>query len=488
MMTKPAEFVRLSTGIPDLDVILKGGLPANRLYLLEGYPGTGKTTIALQFLIAGQRTPESKALYITMSESEEELCSTAASHGWDISNIEIFNLIPDEARLDHAQTVFVGINDGGRTLELLQNKIKEVNPDRLIIDSIADLRLMAHDPLFFRRQLLAIKKFVENLNCTTWLLDDMAGNIAKNVDMHSLVSGVVALEQTERLFGTARRRLRVVKLRGSDFQSGWHDFIITQEAVYIFPSIIEQEHHRSTFAQETCSTGRESLDAMLGGGFERGTVTMIVGPSGVGKSSLSIQSVLPRLQRGERVAYFSFDESFELLFQRCHYLGFSIEEYIGKNLGWQKSIPSRLTPGRFIWDVRREIEKCQATVIVIDNLNSYLATMIEEREFILQMHELVSYLNNMGVITLISLTQQGTVGDLQNPIDLSFLSDTIVTLRYFETRGSVRKAISVIKKRTSPHTTEIRELRISPAGVVVGSPLINYQGILTGNLSEWDQD
>jgi circadian clock protein KaiC len=344
---------------------------------------------------------------------------------------------------------------------------------------LAELRLLAQEPLRYRRQLLILKRFLQGRHVTTLLLDDLTNNGGES-ELHSLVHGVLSLEQIERNYGASRRRLRVAKMRGIDYQSGWHDFALTTGEVLVFPSLIADEH-RVRVEGLAVASGVAGLDELLGGGLDRGTTTMLVGPSGAGKSSMALHYAMAAVRQGEHAAYFSFDETFETLSRRAGALGLGMTEAVeAGTFAWSRAIPSRLSPGEFVWHVRREVEDKQARVVVIDSLNSYLGTMPEEQSLVLQLHELLTYLNNQGVVTILILAQQGVVGDVQNPVDLSFLSDAVVLLRFFEAAGEVRKAVTVIKKRTGVHELSIREYQLFPHGMQVGPPLLELQGVLTG--------
>jgi circadian clock protein KaiC len=478
-MPEPRSIPTLHTGISELDVILRGGLPKHRLHLVEGTPGTGKTTIALRFLLEGQASGE-RCLYVTLSESTEELTSSAGAHGWSLDGIDIFELVPAEAELERQQTVLYPAEaEFGETMRQITDHIEATKPDRVVIDSLSELRLLAQEPLPYRRQLLALKRFLLGRHITTLVLDDLTGS-AGDGDLHSLVHGVLSLDQIERDYGASRRRMRIAKMRGTNYQSGWHDFALVTGDVLVFPSLIAEEH-KARIEGPAISSGVTGLDEVFGGGLDRGTTTMLIGPSGVGKSSMAIHYVMEAVRQGEHTAYFSFDESFETLSSRADALGLPVTDAVqaGK-LGWNRASPSRLSPGEFIWQVRREVEDKHARVVVIDSLNSYLGTMPEERSLVLQLHELLTYLNNQGVVTLLILAQQGVVGDVQNPIDLSFLSDSVILLRFFEANGELRKAVSVIKKRTGVHELAIREYQMFPHGMRVGPPLLELQGVMTG--------
>lgn len=479
LVPKPIPIEKVQTGIPEFDLILHGGLPRGRIHLLEGAPGTGKTTIALQLLIQA-RIDGKTGLYITLSENAKELETTAASHGWSLDGFQVFDIVPIEAQLDRQQSVLYPSEvELGETIRLIIDRIEQDAPELVVIDTVSELRLLAQDQLGYRRQILALKQFLQGRRCTSLILDDLT-HPDGSTDLHSLVHSVIVLEQIERTYGAARRRLRIAKMRGADYQSGWHDFAITKTNILAFPSLIAEEH-KSDFEPTTMESGLPALDELMGGGLTHGTTTMLVGPSGVGKSSLALQYVIAAVKRGEHAAYFSFDETFATLGLRSIALGIDIEEAVQQNhLGWHRANPSRLSPGQFVWQVRREVEDRKARIVVIDSLNSYLSTMPEETALTLQMHELLTYLNNKGVVTILVLAQQGIIGDVQNPVDLSFMSDTVVLLRFFETGGEVRKAISVVKKRTGVHELSIREFRLFPDGMQVGPQLMDFRGVLTG--------
>ncbi|CAO3426295.1 ATPase domain-containing protein [Azospirillum endophyticum] len=478
-MQEPIPIEKVQTGIPEFDLILRGGLPRGRIHLLEGAPGTGKTTIALQLLIQA-RAEGRRGLYITLSENMKELETTAASHGWTLDGFAVFDIVPVEAQLDRQQSVlYPSEMELGETVRLIIDRIEEENPEVLVIDTVSELRLLTQDQLGYRRQILALKQFLQGRRCTTLILDDLTHQYS-STELHSLVHSVIVLEQSERSYGAARRRLRIGKMRGADYQSGWHDFAITRENVLVFPSLIAEEH-QSDFEPALMESGLPALDELMGGGLTKGTTTMLVGPSGVGKSSIALQYVTAAVRRGDHAAYFSFDENFKTLELRSVALGIDIAELVRRNrLGWQRANPSRLSPGQFVWQVRREVEDRDARIVVIDSLNSYLSTMPEEKALVLQMHELLTYLSNKGVVTILILAQQGIIGDVQNPVDLSFMSDTVVLLRFFEAEGEVRKAISVVKKRTGVHELSIREFRLFPDGMQVGPQLMDFRGVLTG--------
>ncbi len=474
-----SDLEKIHTGIPELDLVLRGGLPKQRIHLIEGRPGTGKTTIGLRFLIDAAEKNE-RALYISLSETVEELQATARSHGWSLDGIELREVVPAEVQLQREQSVlFPSEAELSQTIEAIMATIREIRPVRLVIDSMSELRMVANDPMRYRRQIVALKRFLLQQECTTLLMDDLTDE-PRQFDLQGTVHGVITLDQREREFGAARRRLRVVKMRGAEFQSGWHDFAITSREIYVFPSLIAEEH-QGTRTREAVTSDVAELDAMLCGGLVRGTSAMILGPTGVGKSSLALQYANVAAGRGEHVAYFAFDETKETLLDRANGLSMRAADAIDAGtVYWERINPTRITPGEFIWKVRRQVEDHGAAVVVIDSLNSYLETMQEEASLMLQMHELLSYLANQGVLSLLIVSQTGLLQDVRDTLDVGFISDTVILLRYFEAEGSVRKAISVVKKRPGRHETTIREFSLTAGGVSVGAPLGAFQGVLTG--------
>lgn len=474
-----SDLEKIHTGIPELDQVLRGGLPRQRIHLIEGRPGTGKTTIGLRFLIDGAEKGE-PCLYISLSETVEELEATARSHGWSLDGIALREVVPAEAQLERQQSVlFPSEAELSQTIEAICEAIRAVGPSRIVIDSMSELRMVANDPMRYRRQIVALKRFLLQQACTTLLMDDLTDE-PRQFDLQGTVHGVITLDQREREFGAARRRLRVVKMRGAEFQSGWHDFAITAREVYVFPSLIAEEHQGQR-VRDTVTSEVPALDAMLCGGLVRGTSVMILGPTGVGKSSLALQYANVAAGRGEHVAYFAFDETKDTLLDRANGLSMRAAEAIDAGtVHWERINPSRITPGEFIWKVRRQVEDRGAAVVVIDSLNSYLETMHEEAALMLQMHELLSYLSNQGVLSLLIVGQSGLLQDVRDTLDVGFITDTVILLRYFEAEGTVRKAISVVKKRPGRHETSIREFSLTSTGMSVGDPLEDFQGVLTG--------
>jgi circadian clock protein KaiC len=468
-----------NSGVPGLDDILMGGLERENLYLVEGTPGSGKTTLAMQFLIEGARLGE-RTLYITLSESEHELRKTARSHGWTLEGVTILQVTPLEADPDQQQGLLHPSEvELGHTVKLMMNKINEEKPDRLVIDALTELRLLAEDSFNYRRQILTLKRFFSERDCTVLALDDLTETVP-GLHLHSVVHGVLNLEQRRMEYGTVRRRLSIIKLRGVDFRSGYHDYAIRTGGLRVFPSLVAAEH-RAAFPHEPVSSEKPELDALLGDAMRRGTSTLLIGPSGVGKSTLAIQIAIAAAARGERAAIFAFDESYRIAADRAARLGQDLKgARSAGQLTWVDLSPTTVSPGEFVYEVRREVA-AGARVVVIDSLNSYIASMPQEQALILHMHELLTYLGNQGVVTILILAQHGLVGDTHVPLDLSFMADTLVLLRYFEADGDVRKAISVLKSRSGEHESTIREYTLSSkSGVTVGDPLRDFQGVLTG--------
>lgn len=475
------ESPRISTGSEGLDNILGGGLDPNRMYLYEGSPGSGKTTIALQFLLEGLRQGE-RVLYVTLSETRRELELVAKRHGWSLDGIDVFELVTPEASLDPALELTVlhpAEMELSETTQQVFDRVVETNPSRVIFDSLSEMRLLAQSPLRYRRQVLAIKHFFTTRQCTVILLDDQTSE-SGDLQLHSISHGVVLLEQLAIDYGAERRRLRVIKMRGIQFRGGYHDFSIRKGGLQIYPRLIAAEHH-SPYVGEVTSSGNPAMDRMLGGGLERGTNALLIGAAGVGKSSLALSYVVAACERGEQVAFFIFDENVGTLLARGRALGLDIEPWIERGLlHLQQVDPAELSPGEFTATVRHSVEVRGARLVILDSLNGYLNAMPDGRFLILQMHELLSYLAQRGVISVMVLAQHGLVGPMDTPIDISYLSDAVIMLRYFEHAGVVRRALSVVKKRSGQHENSIREFRLSPAGIQVGAPLSQFSGIFSG--------
>ncbi|HYC36944.1 MAG TPA: ATPase domain-containing protein [Usitatibacter sp.] len=471
-----------ATGIEGLDDILFGGFTPNRVYLIEGVPGSGKTTLAMQYLMEGARRGE-PVLYVTLSETEEELRAMAASHGWDLNGITVRELVPPEESLQPAEqyTMFhpaeVELSETTRTILADVDRLK---PARLVFDSLSELRLLAGDPLRYRRQLLGLKQFFRGRRCTVLLLDDLT-SAGRDLQVQSIAHGVLVLEQLLPEYGSDRRRLRVLKHRGRGFRGGYHDYVIDAGGLQVFPRLVAAEH-RHLLEEQKLKSGIAELDDLLGGGLECGTSTLIVGAAGTGKSSLAALFCSAAAARGEKSAMFVFDESRSTLISRMKGMGGSLEEDVsGGMVAIRQVDPAELTPGELTHTIRREVEERGAKILVIDSLNGYLNAMPGERFLTVHLHELLMYLGDKGVATLLIGAHQGLIGQsMQTPIDASYLADAVILLRYFENQGRVRQAISVMKKRGGSHERSIREFAMERGGIRVGKPLDQFRGVLTG--------
>lgn len=473
---------RVKSGVAGLDEVLGGGFPANRLHLVEGTPGTGKTTLALQFLLDGAARGE-RVLYVTLSETIEELHAVARSHGWSLEGVTLRELAPTEESLrpDQQYTILhpAEVELGEMTWAVLE-EVERSKPSRVVFDSLAEIRLLAGDRLRYRRQLLALKQFFAGRQCTVLLLD---GIDSPEIAIESVAHSVVHLEQFTPQYGGERRRLRVVKLRGGRYRGGFHDAAIHTGGIVVFPRLIAAEHHEP-FAPGVVSSGVPELDSLLGGGLDWGTSTLLMGPAGVGKSVLATQYAIAAAERDEYAAIYIFDESLQTFVSRTEGLGMCLRKHIESgHIRVRQLDPGQLSPGEFDHIVRQLVEEDRARVVVIDSLNGYLNAMLEERYMLVKLHELLTYLGQRGVLTLLTVAQHGLIGErTESPLDVSYLADTVIVLRYFEATGQIRKAISVIKKRSGAHERAIRELKLGP-GVRVGLPLREFQGVLTGSPS-----
>ena len=478
--------IHASTGIEGLDDVLVGGFPRNHLFLVEGHPGTGKTTLALQFLLAGQREGE-KSLYVTLSESKDEIIEVGVSHGWNLDSVPIFEMTASEEELSPEQqyTVFhpsdVELND---TTKLVLDLVEKTSPSRVVFDSLSELRLLARDPLRYRRQILALKRYFAGRKCTVLLLDDLTSE-PTDLQLESIAHGVITMQRLEREYGVNRRRLEVRKLRGARFREGYHDFSIESGGIVVHPRLIAAEH-RPNLEQHPVASGLKELDLLLGGGIDTGTSTLLMGPAGSGKSSIAIRYAISAAARNDLACFFCFDESIATLTKRAEGLGMPLDKHLASGkLVLQQIDPAELAPGAFVSRIRELVQgqngQGAAKMIVIDSLNGLLNAMPDEKFLVIQLHELLSFLGQQGVATIMTLAQQGIIGSsMTSPVDLSYIADSVILFRYFENNGRVNQAVSVMKKRSGPHERSIRELSFNHEGMKVGPPLEKFEGVLTG--------
>lgn len=468
-------------GVPGLDAVLEGGLPARRLYLIQGDPGVGKTTLAMQFLLEGARLGE-PGLYVSLSETRDEIEVVAKSHGWDLSQIHLYELSTIEAQIrgDSESTFFhpseIELN---RTIGALTAEVERVKPVRVVFDSLSEMRMLADTPLRYRRQILQLKQFFAGRNCTVLFLDDRSSG-THDLQVESIAHGVLCLNSESPEYGVARRQLSVLKIRGSHFREGSHDLILRRGGLVVFPRLVAGEHHRE-FMRGDFSSGIDALDKLLGGGLGRGTSTMFMGPPGTGKSTLALRFAVAAAERGEKALLFIFDETIGTLKNRAAQLGMDLDAPIKNGLIEIAQVdPAEISPGELVHRIRRAVAEEDVRLVVIDSINGYLNAMPAERYLTLQLHELLAYLNQQGIITIMVLAQQGLVGTMQSTVDLTYLADTVVLSRYYEARGEVKQALSVIKKRSGNHERTIREMRSDKNGIWLGEPLRDLQGVLTG--------
>jgi circadian clock protein KaiC len=483
MSAEPTELARCDTGTSGLDHILGGGFPSHALFLVQGDPGVGKTTLAMQFLLAGSRRSES-CLYVTFSETHEELFVVARSHGWSLEDVRVLELsnFAQQLTAEVENTLFdpadIELHD---VTKVIFAEIERIKPRRAVFDSMSELRLLSQSPFRYRRQILSIKQFLAAHECTTLLLDDLTSADAKDDrQLESVCHGVIALRRDELAYGAERRQVSIRKIRGSNFLGGPHDYVIETGGLKVFPRIVPGEHHRR-FAREPLSCGIEGIDSLLGGGLDRGTSNLLMGPSGTGKSSLALTYAHFSATRGEKVALFTFDENLDLYLSKATSFGIDLRPFIRDGVVRAQQVdPAELSPGQFAHLVVNFVEQENARMVIVDSLNGYSKAMQDSKILDLQLHEILTYLGQVGVVTIMVLAQSGFLNEFRSPVDLTYLADTVIILRHFEAGGAIRQAISVAKKRSGGHERTIREFGVSAKGLWVGEPLLQFRGVLTG--------
>jgi circadian clock protein KaiC len=482
MESPPIRAGKQTTGVAGLDELLRGGLPSDRLYVVEGDPGAGKTTLALQFLLEGVRLGQ-RVLYVALSETLEELRDVASSHGWSLDGIELLELNSLSERLQEEAnyTVYHPSDvELGETTKRIRQQVEEQDPERVALDSVSELKILSQTSVRYRREILGLKQFFAGRKCTVLVLDDRTTSEGEQ-QLQSIAHGVLSMERAGREYGATRRQFHLVKMRGVNFLDGRHDFVIRTGGIEIYPRLAASESPAAEPAA-IASSGSQQFDALLGGGIDRGTSALLLGPAGCGKTTLCSQILIAALKRGESVAYYLFEESKDTFLRRSEGFGMDFTAYLASGLFELAQVDiGELSPGEFANRVRRRVERTGTSFIVIDSLNGYLNGMPSERFLLIHMHELLSYLGRKNVVTLLTIAQHGMLGPaMQTPVDVSFLADTVILLRFFEAAGEVRQALSVIKKRRGKHERTLREMQFGPTGVAIGAVLHDFEGVLTG--------
>ncbi|HUP30292.1 MAG TPA: ATPase domain-containing protein [Usitatibacter sp.] len=478
---KKRSLQRTPTGIPGLDNILFGGLPGPRLYLVDGTPGVGKTTLAIQFLLEGVKRGET-CLYVTLSETRDELESVADSHDWSLDGIQVIELSQvDSALTSKSQnTLFQPAEVELNNLStLLVAEFDRIKPARMVLDSLSEMRLMAQNPLRYRRQVLAFKQHFSKQNCTVLMLDDRSAT-GQDSQVQSIVHGMISLQIVPLRFGINRRYLSVVKMRGSRFREGNHDYVIKPGGITVFPRLVAADHGIAP-KREKFSSGNVQLDTLVGGGLDSGTGTLLMGPAGSGKSTVASMFAARAASSGNKVLYFAFDETTGILINRAEEIGLGFKAHIANGMLEVHQVdPAEIGPGELAAEIVRAVSENGVRMVVLDSLNGYVNAMPQEEFLHLHLHELLSYLNQRGVVTIMVLAQHGLIGNTGAPVDVSYLADAVMLMRFFEARGAINKAVSIIKKRSGPHENTIRALTMSTKGIVIGEPLVDFEGVMTG--------
>lgn len=478
-MTTDSGPPRCSTGIPGLDEILNGGFRSGYSYVLKGVPGVGKTTVALQFLMDGVARKE-KTLYVTLSESQSELADVSRSHGWDIGKIAIIDLSLLRKEIREKQSMFKPIDaERDRIVGSILKEFNDRKPTRVVIDSVAELRLLCGDALAYRHQILELKEAFAK-TATSMFLEDKTGTNTDE-DLEAIAHGALELEKSTSDFGSEKRRLAVRKMRGSDFHAGYHNYSIHKGGLVVYPRLVSSKDIQ-TRKDGTFSSGIAEFDQLLGGGLDRGTSNLFSGPTGTGKSTFAAKFAAEAAKAGEKVAIYSFEESIFTTMRRADSMGIGLKTSVDAGLVTIRQIdPGELSPGEFVHTIREAVTVGGVSLVIIDSLNGYLNAMPDERFLSIQLHELLMFLSQHSVVTILTVAQHGIISLAGGPIDVSYLADTLVVMRYFEAFGNVRKAVSVVKKRSSGHEGTIREYRFEKAGINMGAPITSFHGILSGS-------